>query len=473
MKKIAISLKLMLICSLIFETNVSFSQDFFGAIIDTAAESRKIKVNYSITRGEDDALPASHSLIVFAPEVKNQGRIPSCVSWASAYAGLTIVKRIEKGSLDIEPFSAMNLYNRVRAYDNLKSCKSGSLFESNLKLLYDKGCASHMDFYETCEFLPYSKDYENTLYDYEDLELNSENIRYSIAKNRPVMVGMKTYRKSYWGSMFNHPTGVWDGLHEGNWVWNHGMLIIGYDDTLSGGSFLVMNSWGKEFGKDGFFWLQYENVEEELLCAYAMIPEYDNSYKVLHNTTRGASEIEIIAERNALETFEITNANTNYSDANDTNLILKNQCGFDFYIAIGVNGAHGEFSKGWYSLERFSTEQIPVNAADSLFIYLENQEQKITEIQTQLEHEKSFSIDNQHSFFFTEKDSLSNASFVELNYPNEDLTASIYCLNKPTLCIQIVQDGNVEINEVVNENQKWNGVSLLFDPITNEPIFPK
>ena len=103
---------------------------------------------------------------VFAPPVQSQGLTPSCISWATAYAGLTIVKRIEQGSLDVSPFSAMNLYNRVRPYDNLNQCDAGSVFESNVILINNKGVAYDGNYPEYCENLSPTLAYANKLYSY-------------------------------------------------------------------------------------------------------------------------------------------------------------------------------------------------------------------------------------------------------------------------------------------------------------------
>jgi hypothetical protein len=465
--------RILLIYFLLFSSKIVFSQLTFGAIIDTNAEARKIKVNYSNTRGEEDALPQRYSLKVFAPEVKDQGRIPSCVSWASGYAGLTIVKRIEKGSLDVEPFSAMNLYNRARAYDNLKSCKSGSVFESNIKLLFNYGCATHMDFYETCEYLPPSKEYDHVLYDYEDLEVNSSNIRYSIAKNRPVMVGMKTYSKSYWGTMHYDPTGIWDGNHEGRWTWNHGMLIIGYDDTLSGGAFLVMNSWGKQFGKDGFFWLKYENVQDEVLSAYAMIPEIDNSKKVLNGKTRGEEQIvETIVNMDSRESFTNLKTSDNNLSNTDTILTIHNNCGFNFGMALGIKGNNGTYSKGWYNIDRFSTEQLPVFSGDTLFLFVNDFKRQISTSPAYSDEIAPFNVDFNHSFHMDFNDTLDKWPFIQLQLSDKSFNASLICIIDSIPKITLDHNGKLKAQGVVEQNLNWNGKIILFDPLTFEPILP-
>ena len=49
------------------------------------------------------------------------------------------------------------------------------------------------------------------------------------------------------------------------------MTIIGYDDYKFGGSFEIMNSWGTDFGENGFLWIPYDKF-------YSLIEERNLSY---------------------------------------------------------------------------------------------------------------------------------------------------------------------------------------------------
>ena len=40
----------------------------------------------------------------------------------------------------------------------------------------------------------------------------------------------------------------------------HAMTIVGYDDYVMGGSVLVANSWGEDWGNNGFLWISYEDL---------------------------------------------------------------------------------------------------------------------------------------------------------------------------------------------------------------------
>ncbi len=88
-----------------------------------------------------------------------------------------------------------------------------------------------------------------------------------IAAHIPVMMGFNVYDNTSTYKIF-------EGLNTTSYIYNplttsgtlvtgarllggHATPIIGYDDTIGGGSFRVQNSWGTSWGKDGFFYMPY------------------------------------------------------------------------------------------------------------------------------------------------------------------------------------------------------------------------
>ena len=76
---------------------------------------------------------------------------------------------------------------------------------------------------------------------------------------------------------------------------NHAVTLVGWDDNYSrmnflsahrpaqNGAWLVKNSWGPEFGKNGLFWVSYEDVsmcaEEVTALDFAPADRYDRNYQ--------------------------------------------------------------------------------------------------------------------------------------------------------------------------------------------------
>lgn len=72
------------------------------------------------------------------------------------------------------------------------------------------------------------------------------NIRYALAKGLPVLVSANV------GSLVYSPTGVYPQLSTpGNqYIGGHAFLVVGYEKD---GNFLCKNSWGPEWGDNGYF----------------------------------------------------------------------------------------------------------------------------------------------------------------------------------------------------------------------------
>jgi len=63
--------------------------------------------------------------------------------------------------------------------------------------------------------------------------------------------------------------GIW--YKAGKVLGGHEVLVFGYDDTVNGGSFQVRNSWGKDWGQDGNFWMKYEYAADPNILMDAWI----------------------------------------------------------------------------------------------------------------------------------------------------------------------------------------------------------
>ncbi len=74
-------------------------------------------------------------------------------------------------------------------------------------------------------------------------------LKNAIRTNGPVVIWMKLYQdfQSYGGGVYQYSHGSTAG--------NHFVLVVGWDDAK--GAFHAKNSWGVNWGEDGFFWIAY------------------------------------------------------------------------------------------------------------------------------------------------------------------------------------------------------------------------
>ncbi len=73
----------------------------------------------------------------------------------------------------------------------------------------------------------------------------------------------------------------------------HAMAIVGYDDHINGGSFLIANSWGKNWGQDGYTWANYDDMIRFIRHAYQVFPEPHAVAKPGTITLKGAVDFDL------------------------------------------------------------------------------------------------------------------------------------------------------------------------------------
>ena len=69
----------------------------------------------------------------------------------------------------------------------------------------------------------------------------------------------------------------------------HAMCVVGYDDDRYGGAFEILNSWGTDWGNNGYIWIRYRDFAAFVDSAFEMI-EHLTLFK---HTTLYAASIEI------------------------------------------------------------------------------------------------------------------------------------------------------------------------------------
>ena len=78
-----------------------------------------------------------------------------------------------------------------------------------------------------------------------------------LASGFPVIVGMLIFEKA----MAATEKGIMPMPKKNDdCLGGHAVLLVGYDDLKK--SFLVRNSWGKEWGIDGHFWMPYSFADK-------------------------------------------------------------------------------------------------------------------------------------------------------------------------------------------------------------------
>lgn len=258
--------------------------------------------------GSKADLPAAVDLTPYCPEVRHQGYIFSCVGWATGYGALSIQRAIlnnctDQAVITRNAHSALFLYNQIKTED----CRRGSRISDAFTFLMNKGdCLARQFDYDVnnCEQMPDSavaaqarrfaiQDFLTLFGTGESPETKVQRVKIVLSKNKPVVVGMLVLRNFYElkNAQYWHPA-----LGNTTPAGGHALVVVGYDDRK--GAFRLMNSWGKNWGDQGFIWVKYKDFGDFCKYAYTL---YLLAPEKLTPQPEQPVPIPKIAEKNLLE----------------------------------------------------------------------------------------------------------------------------------------------------------------------------
>lgn len=225
-------------------------------------------------------LPASISLLKYAPKRMQQGRQGSCVGWASSYAARTILQARATGqNPDNVAFSPSYLYNQIA----LDGCQ-GAYMNNAMKTLQQHGDLPFSEFgYDerSCSRTPTqaqaakaakfrTKGYNRLSGGARDFSIDMNGLKQHIAQGAPVVFGMMvggTFMHQMVGKNYWQPT---QRDYQQYGFSGHAMCAIGYDDNNQ--AVQIMNSWGPEWGNNGTAWISYRDFQNFTKEAYGLYP---------------------------------------------------------------------------------------------------------------------------------------------------------------------------------------------------------
>ena len=238
-----------------------------GFDYEKAAAYHAGKPAKAVTFGKPKALnsftaaPASFSLKEFALPAGDQGNVGSCVAWATGYSGIGLLMK-EQG-INGAPMAPMFIYSQIAKGVDRGTWASVALPMEQLQGIDTKAHYWQGDFDYTTQ--PDAAERANAanykISGYTDLTNVIDRktaVKEAIASGLPVAIGAKV-RSSFWDVSAANDVYVPKGKVEGG----HEITIVGYDANYV----TIQNSWGKDWGKDGFFrapwsWITSGEVDE-------------------------------------------------------------------------------------------------------------------------------------------------------------------------------------------------------------------
>ena len=226
-----------------------------------------------------EVLPRTVDLRGFLPPVDNQGQIGSCAAWSTVYYAKTIQENQERGWGAENPahqYSPLFTYNQIT-----KGVNRGTAIVEHMILMEKLGAAplSAFPYPHDINIQPdekalnaagkYMAASHKSLEEYDSetktWSVDLQAVKMALAEGFPVVGGFQVY-----GNFYHYKGGIYDRA-EGAASGGHAMCIVGYDDRK--GALLIVNSWGSDWGEDGFLWLDYDLFDS--LCIYGCVVMYD------------------------------------------------------------------------------------------------------------------------------------------------------------------------------------------------------
>jgi len=213
--------------------------------------------------GENPTVPDSIDLSRNFPVPGDQLTQQSCVGWSIAYALKTYHEKVEMAwalNTSNHIFSPSFIYNQINGGRNVPV-----LISEGLNILINSGCC-------TWASMPYVADdwwsqpsnqaHQEALKfkdrEWKRLSSTPSEIIAALVNRNPVIVGIDVYEsfKNLSGS-----NSVYNTISGGP-LGGHAVTIVGYDNRKYGGAFKVINSWGTNWGDDGYFWIPYNSANQ-------------------------------------------------------------------------------------------------------------------------------------------------------------------------------------------------------------------
>ena len=214
--------------------------------------------------------PKKVDLREYTREIENQGTTNSCVANAAVSALELMAYRDGSGM----NFSRLFLYYNVRApYPKLRGRDEGAYVSEGFKQASKIGICPERTWtfsYKNVNTKPsanaYKEAFNHKVLEYRRVNVKSQGtdgIKAALSSGYPVIIGVflgkgfarlkgPLHLQSYTGC--KNQADYWGG---------HAMNIVGYDDNLNGGSYILENSWGSSWGDNGFGAIPYDVMFEE------------------------------------------------------------------------------------------------------------------------------------------------------------------------------------------------------------------
>ncbi len=314
-------------------------EEFDGADNAVSLDEFKEIVN------EDNAVPKAgtantlpeavdNSTSIYFPEIGDQDHIGSCVAWSEVYYGLTYANCRAKNI----PATGDNIKSPAFVYNQIKDSVGGTYPLAALEVLLTEGAPSK----NNADFESYkTESLCRTWFPEKDIWLEAQKTRinsYAVIDspdtissnddedlnemkellNDGFLINCSTLANGWVGAKCDK-----SGSHAGELAvknaikqsGGHRMVIVGYDDNVcvdingngtiepaEKGAFKVANSWGKDWGNNGFMWFTYDSLNDKSQAMRTYPDRYHSLYgfsvQYIADDEQNCSDVNLVMKLN-------------------------------------------------------------------------------------------------------------------------------------------------------------------------------
>lgn len=214
------------------------------------------------------ALPPFFDLTPQMPPVYDQGPLGSCTG--NAIAAAFAFARAKQKLPDMMP-SRLFIYFNERVIEGTVDSDAGAEIRDGIKSVTTLGACSETDWpYDTAKFAVkppdacYASAKADLVTGYARVDQTLDGLRECLASGFPIVFGFTVYQSFEQGAVAM--SGVMPMPQPSEKVLGgHAVVMAGYDDSAQ--AFIVRNSWGASWGRNGYFLMPYAYPTDEDLAA--------------------------------------------------------------------------------------------------------------------------------------------------------------------------------------------------------------
>eukprot|EP00444_Apocalathium_aciculiferum_P010639 CAMPEP_0183386104 /NCGR_PEP_ID=MMETSP0370-20130417/2078_1 /TAXON_ID=268820 /ORGANISM="Peridinium aciculiferum, Strain PAER-2" /LENGTH=286 /DNA_ID=CAMNT_0025564321 /DNA_START=34 /DNA_END=894 /DNA_ORIENTATION=- len=199
--------------------------------------------------------------------IYHQGELGSCT--ANAIGAAFHYALVKEGITDFAP-SRLFIYYNERAMEGTVGTDSGAMIRDGIKSLHKIGTCSEKEWpYNIKVFTAkppthaYNHAAKERAQEYARVPQTLVDMKACIAGGFPFVLGFTVFSsfKTEQVESFGYMT--MPSSHD-SVLGGHAVLAVGYDDQKK--HFIVRNSWGEEWGDEGYFYMPYDYITDPDLC---------------------------------------------------------------------------------------------------------------------------------------------------------------------------------------------------------------